>query len=119
MLERRLFRRKSTGELIDSTWLEFSFPFWYHYDVLRGLDYLRSAGVVPDARVAEAIGVVESHQDPDGRWPLQNVHEGEAHFQMEDGEGKPSRWNTLRAMRVLDWFAQAAGATTRLGSRWR
>jgi hypothetical protein len=48
---------------------------------------------------------VEANRDPDGRWPLQNVHEGEAHFQMEDGEGKPSRWNTLRAMRVLDWFA--------------
>jgi len=54
--------------------------------------------------MAEAIGVVESNRDPDGRWPLQNVHAGEAHLQMDDGEGKPSRWNTLRAMRVLDWF---------------
>ena len=106
MLERRMFRRKSTGEVIDPSWLEFSFPTWYFYDVLRGLDYLRDADVTPDERVAEAIGVVEGHRDPDGRWPLQNVHEGVAHIQMEDGEGKPSRWNTLRAMRVLDWFAQ-------------
>jgi hypothetical protein len=106
MLERRLFRRKSTGEIIDPDWLRFSFPTWYFYDVLRGLDHLRDAGDRPDERVAEAITVVEGNRDIDGRWPLQNVHEGETHFEMEDGEGKPSRWNTLRAMRVLDWFAQ-------------
>jgi hypothetical protein len=105
MLERRLFRRKSTGEVIDPDWLRFSFPTWYHYDVLRALEYLRDVEVMPDERMAEAIGVVVGNQDPDGRWPLQNVHAGETHFQMDDGEGKPSRWNTLRAMRVLDWFA--------------
>jgi hypothetical protein len=103
LLERRLFRRKTTGEVIDPSWLQFSFPTWYFYDVLRGLEYLRDAGVKPDGRIAEAIGVVEGNRDPDGRWPLQNVHAGEAHFQMEDGEGKPSRWNTLRALRVLRW----------------
>jgi hypothetical protein len=108
MLERRLFRRKSTGEVIDPSWLQFSFPTWYFYDVLRGLEYLRDAAVKREERIAEAIGVVDGNRDPDGRWPLQNVHEGEAHFQMDDGEGKPSRWNTLRAMRVLDWFAQGA-----------
>ena len=106
LLERQLFRRKTTGEVIDPTWLRFSFPHWYHYDVLRGLEYLRDAEVKPEERVAEAIGVVEGNRDPDGRWSLQNVHPGEVHFQMEDGEGTPSRWNTLRAMRVLDWFAQ-------------
>jgi hypothetical protein len=103
LLERRLFRRKSTGEVIDPSWLRFSFPTWYFYDVLRGLDYLRGAEVEPDGRIAEAIGVVESHREPDGRWPLQKVHEGETYFLMDDGEGKPSRWNTLRALRVLDW----------------
>jgi len=106
MLERRLFRRKSTGEVIDPSWLQFSFPHWYHYDVLRGLEYLRAAGVEPDERTAEAIRIVQGNRDRDGRWPLQNVHAGEAHFQMDEGEGKPSRWNTLRAMRVLDWFAR-------------
>jgi hypothetical protein len=106
MLERRLFRRKSTGDVIDGSWLQFSFPTWWHYDVLRGLDYLRGVGAKPDERVAEAIRVVEGNRDPDGRWSLQKVHEGEAHFQMEDGEGHPSRWNTLRAMRVLDWYAR-------------
>jgi hypothetical protein len=107
MLQRRLFRRKSTGEVIDPDWLQFSFPTWWHYDVLRGLEYLRAAEVKPDERMAEATSVVEGHRDPDGRWLLQKVHSGEALVQMEDGEGKPSRWNTLRAMRVLDWFAQA------------
>ena len=106
MLERRLFRRKTTGEVIDPSWLQFSFPTWYFYDVLRGLEYMRSAGLKPDERVAEAITVVERNRDPDGRWPLQNVHEGDAHFPMDEGEGKPSRWNTLRAMRVLDWLKE-------------
>ncbi|MEW6224669.1 MAG: hypothetical protein AB1627_08555 [Chloroflexota bacterium] len=105
LLERRLFRRKATGEVIDPGWLRFSFPTWWHYDVLRGLEYLRAAGVAPDDRVAEAISIVEGNRDPDGRWSLQTVHEGAAHIEMEDGEGRPSRWNTLRAMRVLDWFA--------------
>ena len=103
MLERRLFRRKSTGEMVDPSWLQFSFPTWYFYDVLRGLVYLRDAGVEPDDRVVEAIGVVEGNRDPDGRWPLQNLHAGESYLEMDEGEGQPSRWNTLRAMRVLDW----------------
>lgn len=106
LLERRLFRRRTTGEVIDPDWLRFSYPHWWHYDVLRGLDYMRAAGIRPDARVAEAIGIVEGTRGPDGRWPLQNVYAGEAYFQMEDGEGSPSRWNTLRALRALDWFAQ-------------
>ena len=109
MLERRLFRRKSTGDVIDPSWLEFSFPTWWHFDILRGLDYMRDAEVEPDAGVAEAIAVVEGNRNPDGTWPLQNVHEGKSHFEMEDGEGKPSRWNTLRALRVLDWHAPARG----------
>ncbi len=107
MLERRLFRRKSTGEVINPKWLEFSFPTWYHYDVLRGLEYLRDAGVTPDERVSEAIEVVRGNRDADGRWPLQDVHEGESHLAMEAGEGQPSRWNTLRSLRVLDWFEAA------------
>ncbi len=105
LLERRLFRRRSTGEVIDPAWLRPAFPHWYHYDVLRALEYLRVAEVQPDERVAEAIGIVEAQRGPDGRWPIQAVHAGEAHVRMEDGEGTPSRWNTLRAMRVLDWYA--------------
>jgi hypothetical protein len=109
LLERRLFRRKSTNEVIDRSWLEFSFPTWWHYDVLRGLDYLRESGFEPDERIAEAVSIVEGNRAPDGRWPLQNVHGGESHFEMEAGQGAPSRWNTLRALRVLDWYREAAG----------
>src|SRR5206468_2317267 len=108
MLERRLFRRKSTGEVIDPTWLQFSFPTWFFYDVLRGLDYLRDAGAEPDGRVAEAIEVVNGNRGPDGRWPLQNVHNGASAVELDEGEGRPSRWNTLRALRVLGW----AGASS-------
>jgi len=106
MLERRLYFRKSTGEVVDVAWLRFSFPHWYYYDILRALDYLRDAGVTPDDRVADAIEVVKRQRDPAGRWPLQNIRDGESHIQMEGGEDTPSRWNTLRAMRVLDWYAR-------------
>jgi hypothetical protein len=106
LLERRLLRRLSTGEIIDPAWTQFSFPTRWHYDVLRGLDYLRKAGVHPDERCAEAIDLVESKQDSEGRWPLENTHPGRVHFDMEEGDGKPSRWNTLRAMRVLAWYGR-------------
>ena len=105
MLERRLYFRKSTGEVIDADWLRFSYPHWYHYDILRALDYLRDAGIAPDDRIGDAITVVERQRDPAGRWPLQNVRKGASHLQMEGGEGTPSRWNTLRAKRVLQWAA--------------
>jgi len=111
LLERRMLRRQSTGEVIDPAWTQLSYPTRYFYDVLRGLDYLRAAGVVPDERVAEAIHLVESKRDADGRWPLDNFHPGEAHFAMDDGEGKPSRWITLRALRVLGWYQQTQPET--------
>ncbi|MGN6522356.1 MAG: hypothetical protein ACTHMZ_03975 [Actinomycetes bacterium] len=111
LLERHLFRRLSTGEVIardrkgDASWTRFAFPTWWHYDVLRGLDYLRRAGATPDERVAEAIALVESKRDADGRWPLETRYPGTMPVQMDEGEGQPSRWNTLRALRVLEWYA--------------
>jgi hypothetical protein len=111
LLERRLLRRRTTGEVIerdrkgDTAWTRFAFPTWWHYDVLRGLDYLRRAGVTPDERVAEAIALVESKRDGEGRWPLETQYPGTMPVEMDEGEGRPSRWNTLRALRVLDWYA--------------
>jgi hypothetical protein len=106
LLERRLFRRRSTGEVIDPAWLEPAFPHWYHYDVLRALDHLRDARHDPaDPRVGEAVAIVERQRQDDGRWPPARVHAGESPIRMEDGDGRPSRWNTLRAMRVLAWFS--------------
>jgi hypothetical protein len=110
LLERRLFRPRSTGEVIErdrkggAAWTRFSFPTWWHYDVLRGLDYLRRAGATPDDRVAEAVELVESKRGGDGRWPLENQHPGTKAVDVDEGEGRPSRWNTLRALRVLDWY---------------
>jgi hypothetical protein len=103
LLERRLFRRRTTGEVIDPGFLRPSFPHWWHYDVLRALDYLRDTGSPPDARIAEAVQITDGQRGTDGRWSLQQVHEGDVHFVLEGGEGTPSRWMTLRALRVLDW----------------
>jgi hypothetical protein len=104
LLERRMFKRLSTGEVIDRKWTRFAFPTMWHYDVLRGLDYLRSAGVKPDARVAEAIGVVEARRHQNGRWPMNHLHADRLGFPLESETGRASRWNTMRAMRVLRWY---------------
>ena len=108
LLERALFRRKSTGEVVDPAYLDAAFPYYWHYDVLRALDHFRRAGADPDPRMEEAVEVVRSSRRPDGRWPLDRVHPGRVHFDIESGVGTPSRWNTLRALRVLDWWDAAA-----------
>ena len=110
LLERRFLRRRSTGEIIErdrksgAEWNRFAFPAWWHYDVLRGLEYLRSAGVPPGDRVAEAIALVESKRDAEGRWPLETRYPGVMPVEIDEGEGRASRWNTLRALRVLRHF---------------
>jgi hypothetical protein len=109
LLERKLFRRLSTGEVVDPDWLDFSFPTRWHYDVLRGLEYFRDVGGAPDPRLDEALDLLRSKQQPDGTWLLENTHPGKVHFALEDGDGRPSRWNTLRALRVLRWYEQDAG----------
>jgi hypothetical protein len=107
LLERRMFRSLTTGEVINERWTQFAFPTVWCYDILRGLDYLRSAGVQPDERAAEAVALVEARRQPDGRWPLDllHAHRTRIPFELEDRIGEPSRWNTLRALRVLDWYA--------------
>ncbi len=104
LLERRMFHSLRTGEVIDKRWLRFSFPPFWHYDVLRGLDYLRNAGIKPDSRVGEAIEVVIARRHQNGRWPLNRIHPEHVPLQMETGVGTASRWNSLRALRVLRWY---------------
>jgi hypothetical protein len=107
LLERRMLRWLTSGEVIDRRWTRFAFPPIWHYDVLRGLDYLRSAGGRPDERAAEAIELVEKRRHQNGRWPLGVLHPDRVRIpfgDMEAGVGKASRWNTLRALRVLDWY---------------
>ena len=104
LLDRYLMRRLSDGAVPDETWLQFSYPTRWYYDVLRALDYLRGVGATPDPRMAEAIGLVEIKRGGDGRWLLENTHLGAVPFELEPGDGQPSRWNTLRALRVLAWY---------------
>lgn len=108
LLERHLFRRKSTGEVAEPAWLRFSFPVRWHYDVLRGLDYFRDANR-RDPRLEEAIELVRGRRQADGTWLLENTHPGAVPFALEPGDGQPSRWNTLRALRVLAWWDGSPG----------
>ncbi len=103
LLERHLLRRRSTGEVVNPEYLDSAFPYYWHYDALRALDYFRRAKATPDPRMAEAVELVRAKQQPDGRWPLDRVHLGRVHFHLEE-VGRPSRWNTLRALRVLGWW---------------
>src|SRR6202790_2193242 len=104
LLERRMFRSLRTGKVIDTRWLRFSFPTFWHYDVFRGLEYLRNAGIKSDHRVREAIKVVTERRHQNGRWPLHLLHPEHIPLQMETDVGSASRWNTLRALRVLRWY---------------
>ena len=102
LLERRMLHSLRSGEVIDRRWMRFAFPPNWHYDVLRGLDYLRSTGARPDRRISEAIAIVEGRRHQNGLWPL-NVRHPELAFEMDAGVGKASYWNTLRGVRVLEW----------------
>jgi hypothetical protein len=105
LLERHMLHRLSTGEVINPAWTQLSFPTGYHYDVLRGLEYLRRAGVPRDERMNEAIDLVVQKRGQDGRWRLENPHPDQLDLGMDEAEGQPSRWITLRALRVLDWYS--------------
>jgi len=104
LLERTLFRRKTTGDVVKPAYLDFAFPYYWHYDALRALDYFRGAGADPDTRMAEAVELVRGKPHTDGRWVVERVHPGRVHFDLEGAVGTPSRWNTLRALRVLRWW---------------
>lgn len=108
LLERRLLRRLSTGEIVNPTWTQFAFPPLWHYDVLRALDYVRAAGVRPDARVEEAVAIVLERRQGDGRWLLDVRHKDTLYVELAGPAGAPNRWITLRALRVLDWYAPKA-----------
>ena len=103
LLVHRLFRSHRTGEIIKPIFLRFSFPPRWHYDILRALDYFQAVGAPRDRRLTEAIDIVRGAPDKDGRWPLHNCYKGKTYFELER-LGAPSRWNTLRALRVLKWW---------------
>jgi hypothetical protein len=110
LLVRVLFRRRSSGEVANPEFLELAFPPRYHYDVLRALDYFRVAGVQkkvqPDARLNQAVHFIESRRQDDGRWLLDRAYDEALALPFGESVGEPSRWNTLRALRVLRWYEE-------------
>jgi hypothetical protein len=117
-LAHRLYRSHPTGEVVDPAFTHFSFPPRWHHDVLRTLDYFRASGAPHDERLEDPIELVRRKRGTDGRWALQNRHPGKAFFELEK-VGKPSRWNTLRALRILRWWDQApVGGALASDRRW-
>lgn len=107
-LRHHLYRSHRTGEVVKEEFTRFSFPPRWHHDVLRTLDYFADSGAPYDPRLEDPIQTLIGKRRKDGRWPLQNRHPGKVFFEMEKS-GKPSRWNTLRALRVLKWWTEQKG----------
>lgn len=103
ILTHRLFLSNRTGAIIHKDFLMLTYPSRWKYDILRALDYFQKAGRKWDRRMDEAIGVLLKKRNRDGTWNMQAAHPGKVHFMMEKA-GKPSRWNTLRSLRVLQHF---------------
>jgi hypothetical protein len=103
MLQHRLFKSDHTGQVINPKFTLFSFPPRWHYDVLRGLEYFARIGAPHDARLQDAIDLLYQRRHKDGLWPVQQKYSGKVFFEMEK-IGGPSRWNTLRALRILRWW---------------
>ncbi|MBV8205177.1 MAG: hypothetical protein JO041_00150 [Acidobacteria bacterium] len=106
LLDRSLFRRRSTGEIANPEFLELAYPPRYHYDILRALDYFRAADVRPDLRMRDAVQLIKNKRQPDGRWLLERSYDEALALPFPEAVGEPSRWNTLRALRVLRWWEQ-------------
>lgn len=111
ILLHRLYRSDRTGAIINPRFLMLSYPSRWFYDILRALDYFRSVGAAYDPRMQDALAVLRQKRRKDGAWPLQAKHSGQTHFDMES-PGQPSRWNTLRALRVLRRFGFTASSQT-------
>jgi hypothetical protein len=107
LLAHRLFRSHRTGEIVKQEFTRFHFPPRWHYDALRALDYFRAAGHSRDPRFQDAIELLQSRRRPDGKWPLARGYPGKVFFDLEPA-GRPSRWNTLRALRVLKWWGASS-----------
>jgi hypothetical protein len=108
-LAHRLYKSHRDGSVVDPVFTMLSFPPRWHYDILRGLDHFRAIVAPGDDRLADALDVLESKRRSDGKWPVQHKHAGRVWFDMETGR-RPSRWNTLRALRVLQWARGAVRA---------
>ena len=111
LLDRHLLRRASDNEIGQERWLRIGFPYSWEYDLLRALDHLRAAGSEADERASEALDILESKRDPDGRWPMETSYHDAMHIDLGEPVGQPSRWTTHRALRVLRWAGRDDGST--------
>jgi hypothetical protein len=102
LLMHRLFLSDRTGKIIQNRFLKFPYPCRWYYDILRAMDYFQLSGLPYDPRMEEAVEIIRNKQTPEGKWKLAAPYAGKVHFIMEQA-GKPSRWNTLRALRVLKY----------------
>jgi hypothetical protein len=108
LLDRRLLHRLSDGEIPQQRWLEFGFPDSWNYDLARVLDYFRVARPAADDRMTEALDILVSKRDATGRWPLETTYNDRAQVDFGETIGQPSRWITLRALRILRWAGRGA-----------
>lgn len=111
LLRRRLFLNRRTGRPIRAEFTRLHHPPRWYFDVLRALDHFRAAGLPYDDRLEPALEVVNERRRPDGRWLLNAAHRGQVHFAMERA-GQPSRWITLKALRVLRRYAPESAAAS-------
>ena len=100
MLAHRLYRSDRTGEVIEDRFTHLTYPWHWHYTFVRGLDYIRSTRAIQDARLDDPIELLRERRKPNGRWPLQKRIPGTLLVEMEK-PGSDSRWNTMRALRIL------------------
>jgi hypothetical protein len=105
LLVHKIFKSHRTGKIMDDKMTRFSFPTGWRYDVLRALDFFQENRTAKDQRMNDSIELVIKRKSRSGTWKLQNRHAGKTFFKMEK-IGKPSRWNTLRALRVLKWWGE-------------
>jgi hypothetical protein len=101
-LDHQLYRSHRTGEVVNAAFTRFPFPPQWHFDVLRGLEHFRAAGATTDPRLSDAVEVIRRARRTDGTWPVHGAHPGRTWFRMEPAG--PSRWATVRALRVLRWW---------------
>lgn len=103
ILMHRLFLSDRTGQIIDKNFLKLTYPCRWRYDILRAMDYFQYAGIKWDDRMTDTMTCLNEKQNKDGTWNMQSAHSGQVHFVMEKA-GKPSRWNTLRMLRIKKHF---------------
>ena len=103
LLQHKLYKSDKTGKIIKPQFTRFSFPPRWYYDVMKALDFMQKINAPKDKRFNDAINLLIKKQTKEGLWKLQAKHQGKVFFEMEK-VGEPSRWNTLRALRILKWW---------------